>query len=175
MVKPTCQKVFTDAKAQRLAAHPFDRVSAYKVRESRANIEHERRVVLSVAAYLNSPKSQRADSTLVGCTSEDKAMRLHAIPSIIARELGYNLHPAVAALSVEGVPPTAVSAFVASIEPRVHQLVKECDAVQAATGRSLRAEYRRMRNGYSRIYGLCEDASSIAEDAVSFCRQHGVL
>jgi hypothetical protein len=83
--------------------HPFNHISAYKIRESRGNIEDQLSVILGLEAYLYAKPSRRNPCSLVGCTPEDKANRLKRIPSDIATELGYNLIPAIEALHVEGI------------------------------------------------------------------------
>lgn len=97
------------------------------------------------------------------------------MPNNIAYELGYNLIPAIAALSVEGVPEAEISTFITSIKPQIDRLLDDCEAVRLATARSIQPEYGAMRQGRSEMAVLCKDALNIADQAVAFCRQHGVL
>ncbi|MCR9178849.1 MAG: hypothetical protein NXH71_01255 [Erythrobacteraceae bacterium] len=167
--------VFLAAMKQRKANHPFERVSAYKVRESWDVLHRNLATVLSIAAYLRARKSDRHPSMLVGCTEEDKAYRLKRVPQIIARELGYNLLPAVAALHLEGVPEADIIAFIQSIKPKVDRILAQCDAIEAATARSIKSEYAALKSGSSPLAGVCTDALDVAEQAVSFCKEHGAL
>jgi hypothetical protein len=112
---------------------------------------------------------------LLGCTEQDKAYRLKRVPHIIARELGYNLIPAIEALTVERVPAADVFTYVQSIKPLVDNLLVECDAIQTGTSRSIQGEYDALKAGNSSLERICVKALRIADLAVDFCEQHGVL
>ena len=175
MTKMTPRTAFLRAMKQRKANHPFDRISAYKVRESRDNLRHERAVVASIAEYLRARPRDRHFSMLLGCTEDDKAQRLKGIPAGIAHELGYNLIPAIQALTVEGVPAVDIGAFIKSIKPLVDNLLAECDAIQMGTSRSIQPEYDSLKAGNSSTESMCAEALRIAEQAVAFCVGHGLL
>lgn len=171
----SCPSAFRSWMKVRRSKYPFDRVSAYKVRESHGNLEYEGRAVASIAQYLTTKPGYGRAGILVNCTEENKAVRLKRVPNKIAYELGYNLIPAVAALTVEGVPEGEIFTFITSIKPKVDQLLDDCEAVRLATARSIQGEYGAMRQGRSEMAVLCEHALDIADQAVAFCRQHGVL
>ena len=175
MSKMTCQAVFREAMRDRRANHPLDRISAYKVRESRDNLQHGRDVVASIADYQRARPCDRHSVLLVGCTPEDTASFLKRFPGIIARELGYNLIPAIEALTVEGVPAVDINTFIQSIKPQVDQLLVDCDAIQTANARSIKPEYAAMTASNSDLIRLSKEALRIAEQAVVFCEQHRVL
>jgi hypothetical protein len=167
--------IFRDARVKRIKERPFDRISAYKISESRDNIEHELRVVLGLEAYLWAKPSRRNPYVLVGCTPEDKAERLKKIPRAIATELGENLIPAIEALHVEGIPQQDVDAFVASLKSSVFKLLDDCDVVWAVTARSIKDEYSAIKNGTSGSEQICRDALRIADAAMDFAKKYGVL
>ena len=167
--------IFRDARAKRIKERPFDRISAYKIRESRDNIEHELRVILGLEAYLCAKPSRRNPYALVGCIPEDKAERLKKIPRAIATEFGKNLIPAIEALHVEGIPQQDVDAFVASLKSSVFKLLDDCDFVWAVTARSIRDEYSAIKNGTSGSEQICRDALRIADAAMDFAKKYGVL
>jgi hypothetical protein len=175
MTKMTPRTAFLRAMKQRKANHPFDRISAYKVRESRDNLRHERAVVASIAEYLRACPRDRHFSMLLGCTEDDKAQRLKGIPAGIAHELGYNLIPAIEALTVEGVPAADIAGFILSIKPLVDNLLAECDAIQMGTSRSIQPEYDALKAGNSSTENISAEALRIAEQAVAFCVGHGLL
>lgn len=175
MTKMTPRTAFLRAMEDRRANHPLDRISAYKVRESRYNLRHEGAVVASIAEYLRAHPRDRHSSMLLGCTEEDKAQRLKGIPAGIAHELGYNLIPAIEALTVEGVPAADIAGFILSIKPLVDNLLAECDAIQMGTSRSIQPEYDSLKAGNSSMEHICAEALRIADLAVDFCEQHGVL
>jgi hypothetical protein len=171
----SCQAIFRSSMRERETSYPFAQISAYKVRESRDNLQRECAVVASIAEYLRARPSDRRGSTLLGCTEEDKAHRLKRTPHIIARELGYNLIPAIEALTLEGIPREDIDAFLATIKPRVQQLVSDCDAARTAISRSIQGEYARMKAGNSDLMRICNEALDIADLAVEFCERHRVL
>lgn len=154
--------------------YPFDRISAYKVRESRDNLQHNLKTVGSIAEYLRARPRDRHSSMLVGCAEDDKAYRLKQVPEIIARELGYNLIPAIEALTVEGVPAADVTKYMRAILPDINRLINECDAIQKATARAIKFEYEAMKASRLGMERICAAALRIAEDSVKFCDQHGV-
>ena len=163
--------VFRSAMRERKTSYPFDRISAYKVRESGDNLQHACRVVGSISEYLCTPRRYGRASILVGCVESDKSVRLKRIPHNIARELGYNLIPAIESLTSEGVPAAAIATFIRSIKPQVDQLLADCDAVERATTRCIMPEYERMKAGGSPMECICADALDIAEQAVAFCKK----
>lgn len=176
MTKPIASAEFRAAMKRRMTNYPFDRISAYKVRESRDNLQHETNVVGSIAEYLREPRGVYGRSgILVGCTEEDKAYRLKRVPEIIAREVGYNLIHALMALHMEGVSEAAIITFLQSIKPQVDLLIADCNIVEMTTSRSIKTEYGAMKTGSSGVERICSDALLIAEQAVAFCEEHGVI
>ena len=173
--KLNARAIFREARAKRIKEDPFIRISAYKIRDSHYDIEHELRVVLGFEAYLCAKPSRRNPFALVGCIPEDKAERLKKIPRVIAAELGKNLIPAIEALHVEGIPQQDVDAFVASLKSSVFKLLDDCDDVWAVTARSIRDEYSAIRIGTSGSEEICRDALRIADAAMDFAKRHGVL
>lgn len=92
-----------------------------------------------------------------------------------ARELGYNLVPAIAALPLEGVAESEVIGLLNEIKPQIDRLLRDCDAAQAATSGSVKPEYQAMMCGDSSTLRTCADAVEIADQAMAFCRQHGCI
>lgn len=170
-----CRAIFREALIERQTKYPFDRISAYKVRECHESLIHEQIVVHSIAEYLRAPKAARHASMLVGCVEEDKAYRLKQIPNNIAWELGYNLVPAIAALPREGVAEPEVIDLLNAIKPQIDRLLHDCDATRAATSGSVNHEYRTMTYGTSLTQRICADAVGIANQAARFCQQQGCL
>ncbi len=166
--------IFRNAMQERLTNRPFDRISAYKVRESRDNIIRVISTLNEIISVVSSGETHSVPILLGGCTTEDKAIWLKDLPGNLAEELGGNLIPAIQALDVEGVPEAAIDSFIHSIKGDVCQLLKDCDAVQAATSRSISGEYALMKAGQSEMLRICNDASRIADQAKLFCQHHGV-
>ncbi len=174
MTKMTPRTVFLRAMEDRITNHPFDRISAYKVRESHHNLSRMTNTLNEIIAVVSSGKTHSVPILLGGCTTEDKSIWLKDLPSNLAHELGYNLIPAIQALNVEGVPEAAINSFIKSIKGNVCKLLKDCDTMQADTGRSIKEEYARMKAGCSEMLRICNDALRIADQAKLFCQQHSV-
>lgn len=174
MTKMTPRNVFLSAMEDRITKHPFDRISAYKVRESRDNIIRMINTLNEIIAVVSSGVTHSVPILLGGCTTEDKSIWLKDLPGNLAHELGYNLISALQALNVEGVPEPAIDRFIQSIKRDVCQLLKDCDTVQTDTGRSVKGEYARMKAGCSEMLRICNDALRIADQAKLFCKHHSV-
>ena len=172
MTEMTPRTVFLRAMEDRIANRPFDRISAYKVRESRDNIARMIATLTEIISMVSSGETHSVPILLGGCTTEDKAKWLKSLPGDLARELGENLIPAVQALNVEGVPEAAINGFVQSIKGKVCQLLKDCDAMQTETGQSIKSEYARMKAGCSEMLRICQHALDVADQAVAVCENH---
>ncbi len=174
MSKPIPSRHFKASMSDRIANRPFVNISAYKVRESFENIENMCSTVVEIINVVSKGATRSPPVLLGGFTSEDKGIWLKDLPANLAHELGYNLIPAIESLSVEGVPPAAIKAFIQSIKGSVHQLLADCDAVQAATSRTIKGEYALMKQGRSSALRICNDAFQIADLAAAFCDLHDV-
>ena len=170
MSKQTCQQLYADGRAQRIANRPFDRISAYKVREFYRQALRTCSTLDAIAPYQRG--GERAISTLLGCcTSDDIQLFLKRFPSNLSSQFGEDLIPAIEALGVEGIPTPAVQAFMVSIEPRVKQLIRDCDGIQTAASCSWMDE----RAQLTACAKVCDESLSIAGDAIQFCRNYGLL
>jgi hypothetical protein len=158
----------------RITKRPFDRISAYKIRESHHNISRMNNTLNEIIAVVSSGETHSVPILLGGCTTEDKSIWLKDLPGNLAEELGYNLIPAIQALNVEGVPEAAIDCFIQSIKADVCQLLKDCGALQADTGLSVKREYARMKVGCSEMLRICNEALAIADQSVSLCDTHAV-
>jgi hypothetical protein len=174
MSKPIPSRHFKASMSDRIANRPFLDISAYKVRESFENIESMCSTVVEIINVVSKGETHSSPVRLGCCTSEEKAKWLKGLPSKLAHELGFNLIPAVEALHLEGVPPAAIRAFIHSIKGSVHQLLAVCDAVQAATSRTIKGEYALMKQGRSSALRICNNAFQIADRAATFCDLHDV-
>ncbi len=174
MTKMTPRTVFLRAMEDRITNHPFDRISAYKVRESRGNIASTIGTLTEIISVVSKGETHSVPILLGGCTTEDKSIWLKDLPGNLAYELGYNLIRAIQALNVEGVPEATIDRFIQSIKGDVCQLLKDCDTMQTDTGLSVKGEYARMKAGCSGMLRICNDALRIADQAVSLCDTHGV-
>lgn len=174
MANITPSRAFHRAMSERVSHRPFDRISAYKVRESRGNIESMIDTVNEIIAVVSSGEVHATSILLGSCTTSDKAAWLKDLPGNIAYELGSNLVPAVKALPVEGIPDTVIDHFILTNTGKVRQLLEDCDAMQKATGSSIMREYARMKAGHSEMLRICRNALSVANQAAVLCETYGV-
>ncbi len=174
MTKMTPHTTFLRAMGDRISNHPFDSISAYKVRESRYNITRMIGTLTQIIEVVSSGEIHSVPILLGGCTTEDKSIWLKDLPGNLAHEFGYNLIPAIQALNVEGVPEATIGRFIQSIKGDVCRLLKDCDALQTDTGLSIKGEYARMKAGCSEMLRICNDALVIADQAVALCDTHSV-
>lgn len=174
MTKMTPHTIFLRAMGDRISNHPFDCISAYKVRESRDNIIRMINTLNEIISVVSSGESHPVPILLGGCTTEDKSIWLKDLPGNLANELGYNLIPAIQALNVEGVPEATIDRFIQSIKGDVCQLLKDCDTMQTDTRLSVKGEYARMKAGCSEMLRICNGALVIADQAVALCATHRV-
>lgn len=170
-----CRDIFLTALRERLNQCPFDRVSAYKVRECRDTLQDNLDTVISIKEYQCARPSERHSWLLTGCTSEDRAIRLKRVPAIIAQEMGFNLIPAIAALHLEGVEPTRIAEFLQSAKPQFDRLLVVCEGARQATCRSIKPEYGAMKAGTSSLEHISILALGLAQQAVEFCERHSAL
>lgn len=174
MTKMTPPTIFLHELEDRIVNRPFTRISAYKIRESHDNIARMARTLIEIISVVSSGETHSVPLLLGSCTTEDKAIWLKDLPSNVARELGANLIPAVHALNVEHVPEAAINGFVQSIKGQVCQLLKDCDAMQAETGQSIKREYGRMKACCSEMLRICRDALNISDQALALCKSYAV-
>ena len=119
----------------------------------------------AVGDYLRRRPQHRGPMGLGGCTTDDKAIYLKRIPTTLAKMFGYDVLPAIAALTGDGVPQHNVRQALGQIQRRVEYLLDECDVQHASLKKDIKAEYENMKAGYSELYGLLTDALDLVRDA----------
>ena len=121
---------------------------------------------------LRHPPRHRGPIALVSCTTDDKALRLKRMPADVAEMFGYDVLPAIAALTGDGVPLHDVQRALGQIQRRVESLLDECDVQHTRLKAGIKAEYSDMKAGYSELYGLLNDAMDIVRDALAVQEFH---
>ena len=79
---------------------------------------------------------------LGGCTTDDKAIYLKRIPTTLAKMFGYDVLPAIAALTGDGVPQHNVRQALGQIQRRVEYLLDECDVQHASLKKDIKASMK---------------------------------
>ncbi len=157
---PTCVRPRPSQPSQT----PANR-GAYKLRETQQNLNRMIATLDAVGDYLRRRPQHRGPMGLGGCTTDDKAIYLKRIPTTLAKMFGYDVLPAIATLTGDGVPQHNVRQALGQIQRRVEYLLDECDVQHASLKKGIKAEYENMKAGYSELYGLLTDALDLVRDA----------
>ena len=117
--------------------------------------------------YLKNPSHFYKGQTLGHCcTTDDKAVWIKSIPAQVAELLGYNILPAIAALTNNGLSKRDTEATLAIANGMAKALLKDCERQQTRLKGNISVEYDNMEEGYSDVHGLLVEADRIAEEAL---------
>jgi hypothetical protein len=162
MPQTTCHDAFAEAQLKR-RPYPLE-AGAYKLREARHRLLRMMNTVDAIGEYLCKPGSGRSGSSLGPCcTTDDKAVWLKCVPDQVAEMLGYDILPAIAALTADGASPTDVAAELASAQARTDELLKDCEAHRVHLNERIKVEYAAIKSGQSKLYTLLIDADHISQ------------
>ena len=100
------------------------------------------------------------------CTTEDKAYWIKSIPAQVAEKLGYNILPAIAVLTNDGLSKRDTDATLDIANGMAKALLKDCERQESRLKGGISAEYDNMKTGYSEVHGLLVEADRISEDAL---------
>ena len=165
MTMNPCRRAFEQGQASR-RKHPLNR-GAYKLRETQQNLNLMITTLDAVGDYLRRRPQHRGPMGLGGCTTDDKAVYLKRIPTMVAEMFGHDVLPAIATLTGDGVPQHNVRQALGQIQRRVEYLLDECDIQHARLKAGIASEYKDMMTGHSELYGLLTDAMDIVRDALA--------
>ena len=165
MAKQTVKKAFQDAKNLRLK-YPLDS-GEYKLREIRWRLSRMQNSMNQIGEYLKNQSHFYKGQTLGHCcTTDDKAVWIKSIPAQIADLLGYDILPAIAALTNDGLSKRDTNTTLAIANGMAKALLEDCKRQQIRLKGGISAEYDEMKTGYSEVHCLLVDADRIAEDAL---------
>ena len=145
---------------------------AYKLREAHRSIEKYVESLYAIRDYLNKPRSFFPGAPLGHCTTEDKATYLKGIPTNIAELIGKDVLPAIRALVGDDIPKREMRIELDVARHRTEHLLAECEAQHTRLRAGISSEYRAMKDGYSDLYGLLQDAESIVASALEVVEWH---
>lgn len=138
--KTECSDEFRKGSEAR-QAHPLPS-GMYKLAEVRRRLEES---LQALTDFLSSTGSARAPGWL------------RRIPTMIARELGYNVIPAIAALTGDDLPLAQVSKMVAHSRKRCSDIVRRCDIARGRLASCAGAQYSRILIQDIMLEGLLQD------------------
>ena len=165
MAKKTVKKAFQDAQNLRLE-HPLDS-GEYKLRQVRWWLSRMQETMYRIGEYIKNP-SHFYKGQILGhcCTTDDKAVWIKSIPAKVADLLGYNILPAIAALTNNGLSKRDTNRTLDIANGMAKTLLEECERQQTRLKGGISVEYDEMKTGYSEVHGLLVDADRIAEDVL---------
>jgi hypothetical protein len=148
-----CQKAYNEGLEDR-RAYPL-RLGGYKLRESHDFPVRVRNTINNIAADARA-KASGYGRSFGSCTSDDAATWLKSVPALIARELTYNVLPAIEALAEDGVPEAIVRECVSRANAEARTILSQCEAAEAVLKQGIKAEYTRMKAGGSTLLPLVD-------------------
>ena len=165
MAKKTVKKAFQDAQNLRLE-HPLDS-GEYKLRQVRWWLSRMQETMYRIGEYIKNP-SHFYKGQILGhcCTTDDKAVWIKSIPAQVAKLLGYDILPAIAALTNGGLSKRDTHRTLEIANGMAKALLKDCERQEARSKGGISAEYDMVKTGYSEVHGLLVEADRIAEDAL---------
>lgn len=167
MTTPVCRRAFERGARQRLQ-HPLHQ-GLYKLEDVNADLKAIAEDLRVIARY----KQGAARSTDIRhCTSLDLSIWLKHVPEIVARDLGYNILPAISALVADGLPQSTVTRLSAECKSLANDLVEECESVRSKIRNNISVEYELMKSGDSLNLQLILGAIDLIEIALYELRLH---
>lgn len=165
MPQMTCHDTFAEAQLRR-RSYPLE-AAVYKLREARHRLSRMMKTIDAIGDLLRQPGSVRSGSALGPCcTTDDKAIWLKGVPDQVAEMLGYDILPAIATLTGDGVPKTDLAVERNIAQATAIQLLKDCEAQRVRLKVGINTEYAAIKSGQSELYDLLVDADHIAQRAL---------
>lgn len=160
-----CHDAFGAAQVLR-AQYPLT-AGASKLREARQTIARLQATMCAIHELLQNPESNRP-GVLLGlcCTTDDMGDWLKNLPKQVADLLGYDILPAIAALTGNGIAETDIKGELASANAHARNLLQDCEKQYARLQAGIEREYRAMKTGLSGLHALLVDADGIARRAL---------
>ena len=167
MAASVCRQAFERGARQRLQ-HPLHR-GLYKLEEVNADLKAIVEDLRVIARY----KQGAARVTDIShCTSLDLPIWLKHVPELVARDLGYNILPAISALAADGLPQSTVTRLSAECKSLANDLVDECESVRSKIRNNISVEYELMKSGDSLNLQLVLGVIGLIEIALHELRIH---
>ena len=165
MAKKTVKKAFQDAQNLRLK-YPLDSGEC-KLRETRWRLSRMQETMYQIGEYLKNPSHfYKGQITWPLLHYRRQSVWIKSIPAQVAELLGYNILPAIAALTNDGLSKRDTDATLAIANGMAKALLKDCERQESRLKGGISAEYDMMKTGYSEVHGLLVEADRIAEDAL---------
>lgn len=158
---PTCHDIFNTARAER-AKYPLTK-GRYKLDEAKHAIEDWQKLVVTVAERVRTGGKFGLDENLGPCMAHERGTYLKSIPTRLAKLVGHDILPAIAALEGDGVPKAEVQRLLRSAETDAKRLISDCEAARARLKSGIDYEYRAMRKGEDELLSLLDGIKALAQ------------
>ena len=158
--KETCQDAFQRGLQNR-KAYPLSS-GARRLRESLDGPQHVSETLRNIAADLKL-KARDYERYFGACTSDDADVWLKSVPAQLAFDLGYDVLPAIQALTLDGVPIDVVSRCVARANSVTPTIIDHCEEARIALRRGVKRELRMMKTGGSTVQPLVDAVVELIE------------
>ena len=119
-----------------------------------------------IGEYLKNSSHFYKGQILGRCTTEDKAYWIKSIPALVAELLGYNILPAIAALTNDGLSKRDIYTALDIANGMAKALLEDCERQQTRLNDEISVQYDETKTGCFDLYGLLVQADRIAEDAL---------
>lgn len=161
MRKPSPFDSFERGRRDRLA-YPLSS-GRYKLVECVERLEQCVEEIDRIRDYINGRSGRWA---FMHCTVEDKYLWLKDLPSHVAHRLGYEVLPALQALTADGVDSTVIGKELPKFEGYCASVVGQLETAHKKIRKSINVEYDQMRSGRSLLEPQVRDAIGIAKRAL---------
>ena len=156
----TCHEAFQrgleDRKAYALSS------GARRLRESLDGPQRISETLSNIAEDLKF-KRRGYERYLGACTSDDADVWLKFVPAQLTFDLGYDVVPAIQALTLDGVPIDVVSRCVARTNSVIPTIIDHCEEARIALRRGVKREFRMMKSGGSTVQPLVDGVETLIE------------
>ena len=154
----SCQDIYAEAVRER-GDHPL-KSGKYKLFEAYGHLVAIRHCILNIQRRVASGQKIGSREDLGLCLGEDRATWLKDVPCKVARLLGHDVLPAIAALGADGVSQVDVVHLEKTAGATVKRLVDRCESVRMASAK-IASVYADMKCGRSAHAALARDALDI--------------
>ena len=162
---PRCQCAFEEAQAKR-RRNPLSS-GAHKLREALRLLKQFAATIIEIERLVCGTRKRDAGDLLGCCTIEDKAAWLKSLPKGIAACLGYDVLPAIDALTGDGVSGSVLRPVANGARSRAESIVQECDIIDGLIRISVDLEYQAMRRNGSNLGVPIVDVMNLITSALS--------
>jgi hypothetical protein len=157
----TCHDIFNTARTER-AKCPLTE-GRYKLEEALRAIERWQDFVTTVAARVRTGGKFGKAENLGPCMADERGPYLKGIPAQLARLIGYDILPAIAALEGDGVPKAEVQRLLSRAETDVQRLIDAREAVRLCPKGGISREYDAMCRGESELLAVLDTVDQVCK------------